>query len=85
MQDMRYGHVRVFGQTGPTILGDDIFQTALLTNLFSTIRENNDIAKCFIEFTPTMPEYVWRPGTTRIRWGSLSAPHDPLAAISEWV
>ena len=24
---------------------------------------------------------VWRPGSARTRWGSLSAPPDPLAAI----
>ena len=26
------------------------------------------------------PENVWRPGSARTRWGSLSAPPDPLAA-----
>ena len=26
------------------------------------------------------PENVWRPGSDRTRWGSLSAPPDPLAA-----
>ena len=26
------------------------------------------------------PENVWRPGSPRTRWGSLSAPLDPLAA-----
>ena len=26
------------------------------------------------------PETVWRPGSARTRWGSLSAPPDPLAA-----
>ena len=26
------------------------------------------------------PKCVWRPGSTRTRWGSLSAPPDPLAA-----
>ena len=25
------------------------------------------------------PENVWRPGSARTRWGSLSAPLDPLA------
>jgi len=27
------------------------------------------------------PETAWRPGSARIRWGSLSAPPDPLAAV----
>jgi len=27
------------------------------------------------------PKYVWRPGSAQNRWGSLSAPPDPLAAI----
>ena len=27
-----------------------------------------------------VPENVWRPGSARTRWGSLSAPPDPLAA-----
>jgi len=27
------------------------------------------------------PNSVWRPGSARTRWGSLSAPPDPLAAI----
>jgi len=27
------------------------------------------------------PKYVWRPGSTQTRWGSLSAPPDALAAI----
>ena len=27
------------------------------------------------------PKTVWRPGSARTRWGSLSAPPDPLAAI----
>jgi len=26
------------------------------------------------------PKCVWRPGSARTRWGSLSAPPDPLAA-----
>ena len=26
---------------------------------------------------------VWRPNTARTRWGSLSAPPDPLAAVRE--
>jgi len=26
------------------------------------------------------PNCVWRPGSARTRWGSLSAPPDPLAA-----
>jgi len=26
------------------------------------------------------PKCVWRPGSVRTRWGSLSAPPDPLAA-----
>ena len=26
------------------------------------------------------PENVWRPGSARTRWGSFSAPPDPLAA-----
>jgi len=26
------------------------------------------------------PENVWRPGSARTRWGSLSAPPNPLAA-----
>ena len=26
------------------------------------------------------PKCVWRPGSARTRWGSLSAPQDPLAA-----
>ena len=26
-------------------------------------------------------KYVWRPGSARTRWGSLSAPPDHLAAI----
>jgi len=26
------------------------------------------------------PENVWRPGSARTRWGSLTAPPDPLAA-----
>jgi hypothetical protein len=25
------------------------------------------------------PKNVWRPGSARTRWGSLSAPPDPLA------
>jgi len=27
------------------------------------------------------PENAWRPGSARTRWGSLSAPPDPLAAV----
>jgi len=27
------------------------------------------------------PETAWRPGSTRTRWGSLSAPTDSLAAV----
>ena len=27
-----------------------------------------------------IPKCVWRPGSGRTRWGSLSAPPDPLAA-----
>ena len=26
---------------------------------------------------------IWRPGSARTRWGSLSAPPDPLAAVGE--
>ena len=26
------------------------------------------------------PKCVWRPGSARTRWGSFSAPPDPLAA-----
>ena len=26
---------------------------------------------------------VWRPGSARTRWGSLSAPPDPLAAVGD--
>ena len=26
-----------------------------------------------------VPKCVWRPGSARTRWGSLSAPPDPLA------
>jgi len=27
------------------------------------------------------PETAWRPGSARTRWGSLSAPPGPLAAV----
>ena len=30
---------------------------------------------------PLKAESVWRPGSVRTCWGSLSAPPDPLAAI----
>ena len=32
-------------------------------------------------FRPQMYQNVWRPGCARTRWGSLSAPPGPLAAV----
>src|SRR5208282_2977891 len=40
--------------------------------------EGNALAAVFSHHKITIN--VWRPGSARTRWGSLSAPQDPLAA-----
>ena len=36
--------------------------------------------RCLDFLSQNAPKCVWRPGSARTRWGSLSAPPDPLAA-----
>jgi len=40
---------------------------------------------CHVVESPKCEKYVWRPDSARTRWGSFSAPPDPLAAIGEGV
>ena len=43
--------------------------------------EGNTLASVFSHNKITIN--VWRPGSARTRWGSLSATPDPLAAVGE--
>ena len=38
------------------------------------------VATRCLDFSSKPPKCVWRPGSARTRWGSLSAPPDPIAA-----
>ena len=48
---------------------------------FASIKLLKIIIDRHLFLAPNTLKYVWRPGSARTRWGSLSAPPDALAAV----
>ena len=81
---MEWSEMNERGISKPDIVSDFKFRSKCMFGAVSTRSLLRQFKYSQTSFSgPKCIKNVWRPGSARTRWESLSAPPEPLAAVDE--